>query len=89
MLFTTDGTLGGPDPKLVLLEDDRHLQPAENVVPVVRREVVRRHGAEVRRAGRSGQRAAPTADLIALNRRVDIDGVTPRGRVGVATRHGF
>ena len=41
VLFTSDGTLAEHD--LVLLRDDRHLQPAENVTPVVRAEVVREH----------------------------------------------
>ena len=42
VLFTSDGAIDGSN--LVLLKDDRHLQPAENVTPVVRREVVSRYG---------------------------------------------
>jgi osmoprotectant transport system substrate-binding protein len=42
LVFTTDPSLRGGD--LVLLRDDRGLQPAENVTPVVRRDVVDRYG---------------------------------------------
>jgi osmoprotectant transport system substrate-binding protein len=42
VLFTSDGAIDGSH--LVLLQDDRHLQPAENITPVVREEVVDRYG---------------------------------------------
>src|SRR5674536_396751 len=42
MLETTDPHLG--DGRIVHLADDRGLQPAENVVPVVRRQVAERYG---------------------------------------------
>jgi osmoprotectant transport system substrate-binding protein len=42
MIESTDASLIGQD--LVQLRDDRGLQPAENVVPVVRRQVVDRYG---------------------------------------------
>jgi osmoprotectant transport system substrate-binding protein len=45
LLFTTDPALQGGD--LVALEDDRGLQPAENVTPLVRAEVLDRWGPEV------------------------------------------
>ena len=48
MLFTTDGTLAGDD--LVLLRDDRHLQPAESVTPIVRADTLERFGGGVRTA---------------------------------------
>jgi osmoprotectant transport system substrate-binding protein len=41
-LFSTDPALEGGD--LVLLTDDRDLQPAENVTPIVRTDLVRRYG---------------------------------------------
>jgi osmoprotectant transport system substrate-binding protein len=77
VLFTTDASLGGPDPDVVLLEDDRRLQPSENVVPIVRRAVVLRRGAAFVALLDRVSAQLRTADLIALNRRVDIDGVTP------------
>ena len=45
VLFTTDGSLAEHD--LVLLEDDRLLQPAEHVTPLVRRGAVTRFGPEM------------------------------------------
>jgi osmoprotectant transport system substrate-binding protein len=90
VLFTTEATLGDPDPKVVLLEDDRGLQPAENVVPMVRREVVRRHGdAFVTLVDRISAQLE-TSDLIALNRQVDIDGADPARAAATWRRaHGF
>jgi osmoprotectant transport system substrate-binding protein len=45
LMFTTDGDIQTNG--FVLLRDDRHLQPAENVTPIVHSEVVRRFGAGV------------------------------------------
>ena len=45
VLFTSDGGLAEHD--LVLLEDDRRLQPAENLTPLVRRDAVARFGTEM------------------------------------------
>jgi osmoprotectant transport system substrate-binding protein len=42
ILFSTDGVLASND--LVVLKDDRHLQPEESVVPVVSDEELRRNG---------------------------------------------
>ena len=74
MLFTSNGNLGRGD--FVLLEDDRGLQPPENVVPVVRTEVAQRHPAL---AGIVDQATAELKgeDLVTLNRRVDIDRLSP------------
>jgi osmoprotectant transport system substrate-binding protein len=44
MIDTTDPNLVKPGNDLVQLEDDRDLQPADNVVPVVRREVLDAYG---------------------------------------------
>jgi osmoprotectant transport system substrate-binding protein len=75
LLFTSDGHLGSPD--LVLLRDDRSLQPAENIVPVVRQEIVDRYGAElVARLDRvSG--ALSTDDLVDLNAAVALEDRAP------------
>ena len=90
VVFTTDGTLGGRNPEIVLLEDDRQLQPSENVVPVVRRAVVRRHGAAFVALVDRVSAQLQTADLIRLNRRVDIDGITPARAASEWLRaHGF
>jgi osmoprotectant transport system substrate-binding protein len=76
VLFTTDGALAGDD--LVLLDDDRGLQPAENLVPMVRSEILETA---------AGQRAATvldevsrrltTANLRFLNWRVSVAGNDP------------
>jgi osmoprotectant transport system substrate-binding protein len=59
LLFTTDPALATDD--LVALEDDRGLQPAENVTPLVRTEVLDRWGEDV------------TAALDALSARLTTD----------------
>ncbi|HEY6568366.1 MAG TPA: glycine betaine ABC transporter substrate-binding protein, partial [Actinomycetota bacterium] len=42
VMFTTDGVLD--EGNLVVLEDDRLLQPAENLTPIVREDAVERFG---------------------------------------------
>lgn len=75
LLFTTSSAAdaGG----LVLLVDDRGLQPAENVVPVVRTTVLDRYGDTLRNAVDGVSRVLTTSELLGLNRRVDREGVTP------------
>ncbi|MGZ4143225.1 MAG: glycine betaine ABC transporter substrate-binding protein, partial [Actinomycetota bacterium] len=48
LLFSTDPNIATGD--LVELKDDRSLQPAENVTPFVREEVLARGGVSLRRA---------------------------------------
>ena len=72
VLDTTDGYLAGGD--LVLLADDRRLQPAENVVPVVRAEAVARYGARLAGALDTVSARLTTNDLIFLNWRVTVAG---------------
>ena len=69
LLFTTDGALASDE--LVLLEDDKGLQPAENVVPVVRRAILDRHGPRVADALEAVNAALDTRALVELNRAVD------------------
>jgi len=45
VLFSSDGNIVRGD--LVLLRDDRHLQPAESIIPLVRRDAVERFGDEL------------------------------------------
>lgn len=75
LLFTTDGYLATGE--FVLLADDRKLQPAENVVPVVRRQTVERYGARLVDRLDQVSAALTTDELAGLNRRVDIDGEEP------------
>lgn len=76
VLFTTSGYIAEHD--FVLLEDDQGLQPAENVVPVVRAEVVRRSGGALRDVVDSVSRLLTTESLAMLNRTVSLEGREPR-----------
>jgi osmoprotectant transport system substrate-binding protein len=72
VLFTTDGALATGD--LVLLRDDRNLQPAENIVPVVSSRVVARYGASVQRTLDTVSSALTPEALVFLNWRIGIGG---------------
>jgi osmoprotectant transport system substrate-binding protein len=76
LLFTTSPAIASSD--LVLLVDDRGLQPAENVVPVVRTPVLERYGGRLRHAVDSVSRLLTTEELVGLNREVDVQGATPQ-----------
>lgn len=75
MLETTDPRLSGT--QLVLLQDDRGLQPQENIVPLVRHEVMRRYGQRITDAVSPVTAALTTPQLIELNRDVEIEGFSP------------
>jgi osmoprotectant transport system substrate-binding protein len=68
MIDTTDPNLVQAD--LVQLADDRHLQPADNVVPVVRREVLDAYGPELVRLLNAVSARLTTQELRTLNLRV-------------------
>ena len=72
VLFTTDPKIDTPG--LVLLDDDRRLQPAENVVPLVRAEIVERWGTDLERLVDGVSARLTTNDLRALNARVAAGG---------------
>jgi osmoprotectant transport system substrate-binding protein len=65
LLFTTDPAIVEND--LVELIDDRHLQPAENVTPLVRTEVVARWGTGLVAVLDDVSRHLTTDDLRRLN----------------------
>jgi osmoprotectant transport system substrate-binding protein len=75
MLETTDARLAIAP--VVLLADDRGLQPRENVVPMVRAEVLDRWGEPLREALEETSTRLTTADLVELNRAVELQGRTP------------
>jgi osmoprotectant transport system substrate-binding protein len=75
VLFTSDGSL--VDEGLVLLEDDRRLQPAENVTPLVRRAIVDRFGPGVVEVLDDVSSRLTTDELQRLNALVR-GGTTPR-----------
>jgi osmoprotectant transport system substrate-binding protein len=76
VLFSTDPHLVGRE--FVELEDDRSLQPAENVVPAVRAAVLERWGDELRAPLDAVSAALTTRELRELNRQVVLRGDTPR-----------
>ncbi|MDP9219287.1 MAG: ABC transporter substrate-binding protein [Actinomycetota bacterium] len=75
LLETTDARLA--DGQLRLLADDRGLQPRENIVPLVRRDVMKAHGSRVTAALAHVTAVLTTRDLIELNRAVEVDGLSP------------
>ena len=72
VVFTTDGALAGSD--LVLLRDDRRLQPVENVTPVVSARSLSRYGPRLVAALDRVSAALDSAGLRFLNWRVDVAG---------------
>jgi osmoprotectant transport system substrate-binding protein len=75
LLETTDARLGTAP--VTLLADDRALQPHENVVPLLRTAVLDREGDRLRTALDAVSARLTTPDLVALNRAVEIDRLTP------------
>lgn len=76
LLFTTTPQVDTQN--FVLLEDDRGLQPADNVVPVVRQEVVQRYGDRLGAVLDPISTRLSSDDLRFLNGQVDVHGRTPR-----------
>jgi osmoprotectant transport system substrate-binding protein len=72
VMFSTDGYLAAGG--FVWLTDDRHLQPAENVVPVVTARAVARYGKRLVAALDAVSARLTSNDLIFLNWRVDVAG---------------
>jgi osmoprotectant transport system substrate-binding protein len=75
LLETTDARLAIAP--IMLLTDDRALQPPENVVPLVRAEVADRWGTRLTGALDETSARLTTPGLVRLNRAVELDGLTP------------
>ena len=73
LLFTSDGVIAAKG--FVLLEDDMNLQPSENVVPVIRNDLVTAYGSDLTNLLDSVSAKITTAELSALNKRYGIDAV--------------
>jgi osmoprotectant transport system substrate-binding protein len=80
LLFSTDPAITADH--LVVLADDRGLQPAENVVPLVRRDVVGRYGPRLLAVLDTVSARLTTGSLRALNARVEPRGEDPRLEAG-------
>jgi osmoprotectant transport system substrate-binding protein len=88
VLDTTDGNLAAGD--LVLLSDDRRLQPAENVVPVIRSSVLARYGKRLSEAVNAVSAQLTSRALLFMDWRVEVagNGVMAEAR-GWLERHRF
>jgi osmoprotectant transport system substrate-binding protein len=75
LLETTDARLSVAP--VMLLADDRALQPHENIVPMVRHSALARWGTRLRTALDGVSARLTTADLVRLNRAVEVEGRTP------------
>jgi osmoprotectant transport system substrate-binding protein len=75
LLFTTDPTIR--DQHLVVLADNRGLQPAENVVPVLRRATAERYGTRLLATLNAVSARLSTTALTALNAQVELDDRAP------------
>jgi osmoprotectant transport system substrate-binding protein len=80
VLFTTDGNI--PARGFVVLQDDLGLQPAENVTPVVREEVVARYGQRFTDVVDAVSAKLTTEGLREMNRLMTFGSRTP-GRVAL------
>jgi osmoprotectant transport system substrate-binding protein len=87
MIVTTDGSLASGG--LVLLEDDRHLQPAENVVPVARDRILTVYGPGLAHVLDQVTAQLTTRDLIELNRQAEQGGQPQAVAADWLRRHGL
>ncbi len=76
LLFTTDPSIARRH--LVILADDRKLQPAENVIPLVRRDAIVRYGPNLLAELDKVSALLDTGTLRALDARVELQGHDPR-----------
>jgi osmoprotectant transport system substrate-binding protein len=75
LLETTDARLAVAP--VLLMIDDRGLQPPENVLPLVRSASIDRWGEDLRTALDEVSARLTTNDLVQLNRAAELDGLTP------------
>jgi osmoprotectant transport system substrate-binding protein len=80
LMFSTDPRIAARH--LVVLADDRGLQPAENVTPLLRRDVVARFGARLVDVLNAVSGRLDTSSLRALNAQVELSGRDPRRVAG-------
>jgi osmoprotectant transport system substrate-binding protein len=87
LLFTSDGQIDAHG--FVLLKDDRHLQPAENVTPIIRTDVLARFGPQVGDVTNDVSAALTTDDLQRLNRDVAAGGAPAAVAAAWLAEHGL
>jgi osmoprotectant transport system substrate-binding protein len=76
LIFTTDPAV--TERHFVLLRDDRGLEPAENVTPVISRDLVRQYGDRLVRSVDAVSAQLDTTELLALNQAVAQGKGSPR-----------
>ncbi|HEX3245968.1 MAG TPA: ABC transporter substrate-binding protein [Chloroflexota bacterium] len=80
LLFSSDAVIAARG--FVTLEDDKHLQLADNVAPVIRTQVLNAAPNEIRMLTSGVSRILTTEELIGLNRQVGIDRMDPKDAAG-------
>jgi osmoprotectant transport system substrate-binding protein len=75
LLFTSSAVILAKN--FVLLEDDLGLQPAENLAPAIRTEILDAYGDRISDVLNAVSANLTTVELTALNKRVEIDGEDP------------
>jgi osmoprotectant transport system substrate-binding protein len=85
LVFSSDG--GIPANNFVVLDDDKHLQQADNVVPLIRTEVL---NSEITTLLNSIDAKLNTPDLTAMNKSADVDKQDPADIAATWVKdHGF
>ncbi len=86
LLFSTDAVL--VDPRLIVLRDDEGLQPAENIVPVVRNDALLRWGPDMAAVLDAVSARLDTGSLVRLNAEMAAPGETAASVAGRWLRSG-
>jgi len=71
LLFTSDSAIAAKG--LVLLDDDKHLQLADNIAPVVRTELLNKDGGDIKKLLNSVSAKLSQSELNDLNKQVNVD----------------
>jgi len=78
ILFTTDPQLAGEDPKFVILEDDKHVFPAGNVIFVTKKSVADEAGPDYEKTILQVQEGLTLKVMQELDARVELEKETPK-----------
>lgn len=76
LLFTSDAIIAVKG--FVLLEDDKKLQLSDNIVPILRKDIADKGGADLRTRIDDVSRKLTTAELTELNKQVGVDKKDPK-----------
>jgi osmoprotectant transport system substrate-binding protein len=78
ILFTTDPQLAGENPKFVILEDDKHVFPAGNVIFVTQKSVAEEAGPDYEKTILQVQEGLTLKVMQELDARVELEKETPK-----------